>query len=136
MRDEILAALDLPIEPVDTPEWAAAGYPQVWVRGLSGNERDAWELSRYTMGPKGKLIRKPLKFIRAGLVVLCVVDDNGARVFNDDDAEALGAKSGAVIDRLFDKARALSGLPALDEGDEEAAEEPFAGARAGRSSSE
>ncbi len=47
---------------------------------------------------------------RAALLVRCLCDEQGNRLFTEADTEALGAKSGAVLDRLFDvafKANAL-----------------------------
>ncbi len=103
-RDAILQAQDLPFEDVEVPEWGGA----VRVRGLTGAERDAFEQS--IVETRGKNTRMNLKNIRAKLVALCVVDEQGNRVFSDDDAEALGRKSAAALDRVFEAAQRLSGL--------------------------
>lgn len=100
-RDSILRADDLPREEVAVPEWGGA----VWVRTLTAAERDAFEAS---VNPgKG---RKNLANFRARLAVLCVVDEKGERLFQDEDAAALGRRSAAALDRITDAALRLSGL--------------------------
>lgn len=117
LRDAILGAADLPVEVVETPEWAPFGVPEVRVRGLTAAERDAYEQSLVDRDPKtGRIqMRRNLPNVRASFVVRVIVDENGERVFTDADAEALGKRSGAVIDRLWDKARALSGMATEEE---------------------
>lgn len=99
-RDQILTADDLPTEDVEVPEWGGT----VRLRALTGTERDAFEVS---VAGDGK---KNLSNLRARLVALSVVDDKGERLFTDADVKKLGLKSAAALDRLFDKARHLSGL--------------------------
>jgi hypothetical protein len=103
-RDAILKAHDLPTEVVEIPEWNGS----VIVRGLTGTERDAFEQS--IVEQRGKNTRMNLRNIRAKLVALTVVDEEGNRVFSDEDAEALGKKSAAALDRIFAIAQRLSGL--------------------------
>jgi hypothetical protein len=63
---------------------------------------------------KGRPIRGQYEFrqtlhnVRAKLVVRSVVDEDGNRVFRDQDAPALGEKSAAVLDKLYDVASRLS----------------------------
>lgn len=103
-RDAILAANDLPSLDVDVPEWGGT----VRVRMLTGAERDAFEAS--TVVQKGKDIRTNLVNLRARLVALCVVGDDGQRLFTEADAEALGQKSAAALNRVFTAAQTLNGL--------------------------
>jgi hypothetical protein len=103
-RDQILQAQDIKTQTVPVPEWGG----EVIVRALTGAERDAYESSCVEM-QDGKQVPN-LKNIRAKLVSLTVVDEQGKRLFTSADVEALGKKSGAVLDRLFDVARELSGL--------------------------
>lgn len=119
-RDEILQADDSQYRDVDVPEWNGT----VRVRALTGKERDAYEAScmqeRPAMDAQGKRIRGQMEMhrsllnIRAKLVVRALVDADGNRLFKDQDAQALGEKSGAVLDRLFDVAAELSGLTEED----------------------
>lgn len=55
-----------------------------------------------------------LENIRARLVSLTVVDEDGRRLFSDDDVRALGAKSGAALERVWAVARKLSALSEED----------------------
>lgn len=105
-KDTILAAEDLATEDVPVPEWGGT----VRVRGMSGGERDAYEASQVAMRQSGKSPELRLSNFRAKLLVRCIVDEEGKRVFADGEAAELGRKSGAVVDRLFDVARRLSGM--------------------------
>jgi hypothetical protein len=106
---QILEADDTKIEPVDVPEWGG----EVLVRGLSGTERDDYEASIQQIRPKPDGSREVV-FVRANarakLLVKCLIDEQGNRLFKDTDAAALGRKNGAIIDRLYDVAAALSGM--------------------------
>jgi hypothetical protein len=62
--------------------------------------------------------------MRAKLLVKCLVDEAGERLFTDQDAPALGAKNGAVIDRLYDVAARLSGLSEEEKAELEGNSEP------------
>lgn len=103
-RDDILDAADLPRELVEVEEWGGA----VYVRALSGTERDAFEASIITQ--RGKRVEPNLQNLRAKLVALAVVDEDGERLFSDGDVQALGRKSAAALDRVFGVAQRLSGL--------------------------
>lgn len=103
-RDQILQAQDIKTQTVPVPEWGG----DVIVKGLTGTERDAYEASCVDT-QDGKNVPK-LQNIRAKLVSLTLVDEQGKRLFTSADLEALGRKSGDVLDRLFDVARELSGL--------------------------
>jgi len=104
-RDDIMAINDLPCEDVLIPEW---GNRYVRVRGLTGAERDQFEQS--IVEARGKDTRVNLRNIRAKLVALCVVDEEGKRLFKDEDAELLGRKSAVALNRIFEVAQRLSGL--------------------------
>jgi len=107
-RDAILQADDLPTKTVDVPEWGGA----VCVRSMTGVERDQYESTMVER--KGKDVQVNLKNIRAKLVALCCIGDDGKRLFGEDDAEALGKKSAAALDRVFSVAQKLNGLSAKD----------------------
>ena len=103
-RDAILGAEDLGTEIVDVAEWGGS----VTVRGMTGKERDAFEAS--ILERRGKRMVPNTANVRAKLVARCCLDENGDRLFTDADAEALGAKSGAAIDRVYEVAARLSGM--------------------------
>ena len=113
-KEVILAALDLPLETVSVPEWGG----EVLVRGMTAFERDEFEKSLMKEGDAEE--GKPAKPVydpsnmRARLCALCMVDENGTLLFSAADAAALGKKSGAALDRVFQVARRLSGLGEKD----------------------
>ncbi len=87
---------------------------------MTGGERDAFEAGTITR--HGKRIEQNLVNIRARLVALCVVDEKGQRLFSEADAVALGQKSAAALNRVFNAAQQLN---ALTEEAAAAAEEQF-----------
>jgi hypothetical protein len=111
-----MKAEDLGTEWVSVPEWGG----EVLVKALTGEERDAFEAScqreRPMLDVRGKAVRGRTEMVpyrqnvRARLVVRSVVDDDGGRIFTDGDASALGKKSGAALDRVFEVAARLSRL--------------------------
>ena len=103
-RDNILSAVDLNKELVDVPEWGGS----VYVRALSGAERDRFESS--IVEQRGKSSRANLANIRAKLAALTVCDEDGKKLFTNADVSALGEKSAAALNRIFEVARKLSGL--------------------------
>jgi hypothetical protein len=108
-RDAILGVSDLQTEKVPVPEWG----DEVIVRGLTGEELDAYQGSRRQIRNAGTP-QAEVVFIqdnaRAGLLVKCLIDEHGDRLFTDQDAGLLGMKNGKVLDRLYDVAARLSGL--------------------------
>ena len=95
-RDDILKAADNEPEEVDVPEWGGS----VLVRGMTGRERDAFEVSLMQPGRGGRKVLDPAN-VRAKLVARCVVDDDGGRLFTDADVAELGGKSAAAVDRVY-----------------------------------
>jgi len=120
-RDEILNAQDETIEEVYVPQWD--GY--VYVKSLSGVQRDKFERDIVEWKGKGRNTKAEMKDnIRARLVALTVVDPETKKpVFSTKDVEALGNKSAAALDIIYDTAQRLSKLS--DEDVEELAEENF-----------
>ena len=126
-RDAILQREDIVTEDVEVPEWGGS----VRVRGMSGVERDAFEASLIVQPEEqanGKRKRRrqqatktSMANVRAKLCAWCIIDENGAKLFSDADVVALGAKSAAALDRVYEVASALSGI--TDEDVEEIAEE-------------
>ena len=91
-KKAILAAKDTKLKgPVAVPEWGG----DVYFRTISGLERDQFE-DAYS--------EQKMKASRARFLVLTISDENGERLFGDNEVEALGQKSSVVINRLFDEA--------------------------------
>ena len=103
-RAAILAVPDIATEDVDVPEWGGV----VRVRGLTASQRDAFEAA--SLQGKGKNTSVNLHNLRARLVALCIVDEDGNQLFAERDVHVLGQKSAAAIDRIYDTATRLSGI--------------------------
>lgn len=119
---DILAADDIPSEVVEVPEWGGS----VLVRGMQGHERDSFEASMIEL--KGKVRSQNLRNFRSKMVARCVVDAEGNRLFADVQADALGKKSAAALQRVYRVAERLSGFSddEVDELTEALKDEPSA----------
>jgi len=107
---DILKVDDLPRVFVDTPEWGKGAG--VYVRGMTGRELDSYQ--EFVSGIKtGSGIS--MDNARARLVSCCAVDEEGNQLFTEKDMEALGAKSGIVLDRIFNVGRKASGMDEASE---------------------
>lgn len=106
-RKQILEADDIAVETVHIPEWGG----DVLVRGLTGYERDQLERAVIELKGKRAIIRDN---IRAKMVSMSVVDEDGNLVFSESDIEALGKKSASALQRIFEVAQRLSGLTDID----------------------
>jgi hypothetical protein len=102
----ILAAASqaLPVERVEVPE--LGGY--VFIRAMSGRERDAWEKSLIV--GRGKRASVDTANVRARLTARTLCDEKGERLFSDADADQLGALRVDVLQKLFNVAQRLSGV--------------------------
>lgn len=107
-KQAILAAQDLKTEDVAVPEWGGS----VRVRTLTGAERDAFE-----SGLVEKDGQRNFANMRARLLALAIVDENGVRVFDEGDALLLGGKSASALERLFSVAQRLNGIGGEAEAD-------------------
>ncbi len=107
-KEQILGVKDLIIREVEMPEWGGS----VYVRGLTGSERDAFEAS--VIEQRGKTNRVNMINVRAKLLVLTICDKDGNPVFTAADIDALGKKSAQALQKLFDVASELSGLSEKD----------------------
>lgn len=103
-REEILAKRRPP-KPVNVPLWGG----EVYLKYLSGVEFAAWEAWLQDQKEKADTVSP---YARANLVVRCVCDESGARLFTDDDAKALGEAEGggAVLDYLWDLCAPMNGI--------------------------
>jgi hypothetical protein len=104
-REQILNAKDSKTQEVDVPEWGG----KVLVGTMSGRARDAYE--KAIVSANGSLDRTN---IRAKLCAACIVDEKGKLVFDEKDLDALGNKSAAALDRVFEVALKLNGFSDKD----------------------
>lgn len=105
-RDQILQADDLETREVEA--WGGV----VRVRALTGTERDALEAS--TLQGKGKNKDINLSNFRAKLCARAIVDEQGKRLFSDEDITALGRKSAGELAKIYNMAAELSGISEAD----------------------
>lgn len=107
LRDSILAAGGSPPTPA-----TLAGFP-IWIRGLSGAERSAWDAEQYRRSGGANDAaagERAAAGIRGRLLVRCIIDEDGMRVFTDADAPVLDKREGEELEPLFDIALRRSGL--------------------------
>jgi hypothetical protein len=105
-----------PREPAEMP---AAGADPAFVRMMTAADSDAYEKSRVkvTFDHAGKAHGEAsLENIRARLLVRCLCNDQGERLFADGDADKLGqVLPRDVAGRLFKQASRIYGLDVQDE---------------------
>ena len=118
-KEQILGADDLKTKDVHVPQWGGS----VRIRIMTASERDQFEQIVFS----GKDNR--YEHIRALLLALRIVDENGKRMFTVKDVEALGAKSAEAVDVIFAEAQTLNALSDKDvsEMGENLSETPGAG---------
>lgn len=105
---EIGAAQDVVIRRVRVPEWGGV----VCVRGMTGDERDAFEAEQSRLqGPEGR----DMQSLRARLLVRCLCDEQGRPLYAPEAYRALGARAAKVLDRLYEVASRLSGFGKREE---------------------
>jgi hypothetical protein len=107
-KEDILNADDMQRELVPVPEWGGS----VWVYGMTGEERDAFEAEVLIQRKGGARI--DTRNIRAKMAARCLRDEAGKRMFGDADIKALAKKSAKALDRVFGKAQELSGISDKD----------------------
>lgn len=78
------------------------------VRGMSGTDRDSYEAGLVVQ--RGKRSSVNLQDIRAKLVVRCLINEDGSRVFADEDYAEAGRMRADLLDRLYKVAQRLSGV--------------------------
>lgn len=103
-KTDIFGADDRRYEDVAVPEWGGT----VRLRSLTGEERDRYEASMVKR--VGNKQVDDLRNARARLVVLAAVNEDGTPLFDQNDTAALGRRSSAALDRLFEAACKLSGI--------------------------
>lgn len=118
-RDLILAASDVEYQDVDmTREWGC----WVRVRSISAAERERLMKGSVVIEGKGKSAKRrfDMPTFRVKLTALAMVDENGTRLFSEDDVFVLGKKSAKALEKVADVATELAGLQDdTDEDDEE-----------------
>jgi hypothetical protein len=107
-REAILKADDLPSEDIAVPEWGGV----VRVRGLTGTGRDEYWASMTVQRGNTQVIDSANA--TAKLVARCVIGEDGEPLFTQNDVHALGERSGAALNKVFEVATRLSGISDTD----------------------
>lgn len=97
----ILSASDARVEKFAVPEWGG----DVFIRTLSGTERDAFEES---------FLEDRKRSLRERFLVLTLCDEGGNRLFSDAEIADLGKKNSTILNRIFDKAWAINAFRTED----------------------
>lgn len=106
--DSILGAGKRRTEEFEVPEW----HGSILLRELSGRERDRFEASMIER--RGNSVKQNLENLRARLISLCIVNEQGELLFNKADLNRLGDMPAAGLDRVFDKCQKMNGLTQED----------------------
>lgn len=109
-KNAILQAVDVVKELVEVPEWGGS----IFVRSITAAERGTIEAAaaRFKEG-KGKDDSFARLFtLRFATMAIC--DENGARLFTDEEVKELAQKNAAVVSRIAQVAQRLSGFEKKD----------------------
>lgn len=103
-KDQILSANDHRTIEVGVPEWGGT----VRLRTMSGKERDSFEFAVAThKAPDGTV---DIRGLKALLVAMCAVGEDGQLLFTKADVEALNQKSSEALEKVYTKAAYLCGI--------------------------
>jgi hypothetical protein len=112
-KDQFFSALATarrPTRVVAVPEFGEG--MTLRVQGLTMQERTRFEMA--IMTGKGQNKEVNLRNLRETLLVMAIVDEQGQRLFTDDDKAKLSDLPASAGERLFDAARELSGMTEKD----------------------
>ncbi|WP_228181993.1 hypothetical protein [Streptomyces anulatus] len=105
--DQIGEADDRRWEDVPVPEWGGT----VRIASMSGTDRNAYQQQMLVLGDNGRPKGVDLTDQYARLLSKCLVDADFRRLYvTEKQVKGLGAKNGAVLERLAVIAKRVSGL--------------------------
>lgn len=107
-KEQILKVKDIETRTVNVPEWGG----DVLVRSLSATERDYFESK--LVDQSGGKVRANLQNIKARLASMAIVDEEGNRVFSEQEIAILGTKSAAALNRIIEAITDMSGISKKD----------------------
>lgn len=107
-KEQILKVKDIETRTVSVPEWGG----DVLVRSLSATERDYFESK--LVDQSGGKVRANLQNIKARLASMAIVDEEGNRVFSEQEIAILGTKSAAALNRISEAITDMSGISKKD----------------------
>lgn len=113
LRDKILTSQDLDREPFAAPKW---GLPEgLYVRGLTAAE--------HVQLTSDKVQRE--RSYSARMAAMALVDDQGNRLFADNEWQELQKKDMATIEAIGEVCMRLSGMGAKEEAELKKTSEPI-----------
>jgi hypothetical protein len=80
-------------------------------------ERDQWDAQQHKLNEQGGIV-SAVANIRARLIVACLVDESGQKIFNANDADTIANMNAVEVDRVFNICRRVVGLIDQTEADE------------------
>jgi hypothetical protein len=115
-RQQVIAAQDLKSIDVPVPEWGEGA--EVRMRLLNARERNEIESRMFkeeiTKDESGEnVVRRvvdPAVNMRVLLVGSVLINEDGSRMFSDDELNMLDSKAAAVINRLFNEAQKINAM--------------------------
>lgn len=87
----------------------AWGGQLVRIQSMTASERDQFEDSVQKTDRAGQT-RTDLRNARAKLCVLTIVDENGKRLFAEEDVKSFGQLHAAAVNEIFEETSKLSGI--------------------------
>ncbi len=100
LKDSILQAKDCPVTAVEVPEWGLT----VYVRTMTLGEMEV--LQNFVDAAKGNTDTTAV----AEMAAKIICDENGERVFGDDDADGLRGKSHKALTRIANAFTEVNGI--------------------------
>lgn len=106
LRDQILGATS-PMVEIPCTEWGCS----VWVRPLSGEERDEIEIENARLAKDAEYAPGASREgLHARVVALAARDQDGKRIFTSDDVDRLRRLDARPLDRIFRVVDSLSAV--------------------------
>lgn len=111
-KESIINADDRDYKDVEMPEWGGS----VRIATITAGEKGKYETSLFKFLPDGtrQINSKNMANLRTRLIAACVVDEQGERMFTDEDVKQLDSRSSASIERLFAACTELNALSVDD----------------------
>lgn len=117
MRDQILDSDDFEMIKREVPEWKLI----VWIKEMSSADRLEWQRGNIKTDDEGNWIvddddtpmidyEKSARSMKESLLVRTLVDEQGKRIFKDEDISLLSKKNARIIDELYEISSDLNKL--------------------------
>ena len=103
-KQQIIDANDLETVEVEVPQWGGS----VLVKPLTGKQRGWFTAQLVEQRAGGRTLR--LQDIQIRLCGMAIVDEDGKRMFSDNELGLLAKKSSGALQTVFEVAQRLAGL--------------------------